>query len=265
MSKAGCSISFVVPALNEEQVIEEVVRQIWTTVDPLLDRYEIILINDGSTDRTGEIMERLSQDLPNLRVLHHPTNFGLGASYQHGVKEARLDYVMMLCGDGGLPAASLPAIIAKVGSADIVVPYMTNLQRIKTPTRYLVSRTYTSLLNMISGHRLHYYNGLPVHRRDLLSRLTITSTGFGFQGEILVKLMKSGFSYVQVGVLGAECTHRTSAFRLKNVVSVATTLFGLVVELTSFVSLSDGLSANDSGAASTGANDVAASVPRRAV
>lgn len=148
MSKAGCNISFIVPALNEEQVIEEVARQIWTAVDPLLDHYEIILINDGSADRTGEIMDRLGQELPNLRVLHHQTNLGLGASYQHGVREAQLDYVMMLCGDGGLPASSLPAIIAKVGTADMVVPYITNLQRIKTPSRYLVSRVYTGLLNL---------------------------------------------------------------------------------------------------------------------
>lgn len=254
MSKAGCNISFIVPALNEEQVIEEVARQIWTAVDPLLDHYEIILINDGSADRTGEIMDRLGQELPNLRVLHHQTNLGLGASYQHGVREAQLDYVMMLCGDGGLPASSLPAIIAKVGTADMVVPYITNLQRIKTPSRYLVSRVYTGLLNLISGYRLNYYNGLPVHRRDLLNRIEITSTGFGFQGEILVKLLKSGFSYVEVGVPGAENTHRSSAFRLKNVTNVASTLVNLIVELMNFDRLPDMLGADAHKPASSGAD-----------
>jgi dolichol-phosphate mannosyltransferase len=229
--------SFIVPALNEESVVDGVVRDIWATVERLMGTYEIILIDDGSTDRTGEIMDRLAFELPNVRVIHNETNLGLGASYQRGVAEARLDYVMMLCGDGGLPAASLPPIIEKIGTADIVVPYMTNLKQIKTPMRYLISRSYTNLLNLLSGQRLNYYNGLPVHRRALLKQITMTSSGFGFQGEILVKLLKSGCTFVLVGVLGAEATNKSSVFRIRNVASVATTLLTLirlVIELSCF-------------------------------
>ena len=169
-----------------------------------------------------------------MRVLHNMPNIGLGASYRRGVAEARLDYVMMLCGDGGVPASSLPPIIARIGAADIVVPYMLNLKQIKTPLRYLVSRAYTHLLNLLSGHRLNYYNGLPVHRRALLDQVTMTSSGFGFQGEILVKLLKSGCTFVQVGVMGAETTNKTSVFRIKNLLSVAFTVIKLVCELAMF-------------------------------
>jgi hypothetical protein len=111
---------------------------------------------------------------------------------------------------------------------------MTNLAEIKTPMRYLISRTYTNLLNLLSGHWLHYYNGLPVHRRALLEQITITSSGFGFQGEILVKLLKSGCSYVQVGVPGAETTNKTSIFRVRNLFSVTATLLKLLLELMRF-------------------------------
>lgn len=221
-------VSFVVPALNEEVVVERVVRDIWRTVDELITTYEIILIDDGSTDKTASIMDMLAHELPNVRVLHNRPNIGLGASYQKGVAECSLDYVMMLCGDGGLPASSLPQIIAKIGTADIVVPYMTNLKKIKTPMRYFISRSYTRLLNLLSGYSLNYYNGLPVHRRALLSNIEITSSGFGFQGEILVKLLKTGHSFVQVGVLGAEATNKSSVFRLKNLGSVIRTIVRLV-------------------------------------
>ena len=137
-------------------------------------------------------------------MLHNNPNRGLGGSYKRGVGESRYDYVMMLCGDGGIPASSLPSIISKIGTADIVVPYVTNLREIKTLQRYLLSRSYTGLLNFLSGHRLNYYNGLPVHRRSLLDPAVMTSSGFGIQGEILVKLLKSGRSFVEVGVLGGE-------------------------------------------------------------
>jgi len=228
LQKITHSVSFVVPALNEEKVVEGVVRQIHANVDSRIATYEIVLIDDGSTDRTGQIMDTLARELPSVRALHNKPNIGLGASYRCGVNESKYDYVMMLCGDGGLPASSLPPVIAKIGSADIVVPYMTNLRQIKTPLRYAISRAYTHVLNVLSGQRLNYYNGLPVHRRALLMSTPMASSGFGFQGEILVQLLRAGHSYTQVGVLGSETTNKTSVFRLKNVFSVARTLLRLI-------------------------------------
>ena len=234
IGKIGHSVSFVVPALNEEVVVEEVAREISRTVSSLVSTYEIILIDDGSSDQTGAIMDRLAVELPRTRVVHNKPNIGLGACYQLGVREAKLDHVMMLCGDGGLPASSLPPIIERIGTADIVVPWMPNLRAIKTPTRYFISRSYTTVMNVLSGHRLHYYNGLPVHRRGLLQQIKITSSGFGFQGEILVKLLKSGCSYIEVPVRGAEATNKTSVFRLRNLASVTKTVVKLVRELVRF-------------------------------
>ena len=121
--------------------------------------YEIILVDDGSLDATGEIMDRLASLYDKIRVLHNPTNCGLGASYKRAIGEVRFEYVMMLCGDGGLPAESLPPIFDAIGAADIVVPYMTNLRTIKTPLRYALSRSYTNLLNFLFQQKLQYYNG----------------------------------------------------------------------------------------------------------
>jgi glycosyltransferase involved in cell wall biosynthesis len=173
-------------------------------------------------------MDDLAKEMPNVSVLHNRPNMGLGASYKRGVSKAKLDYVMMLCGDGGLPSSSLPAVIENIGTADIVIPYMTNLRNIKTLLRYIISRAYTWLLNLLSGYKLHYYNGLPVHRRALLTQKVMTSSGFGFQGEILVKLLKAGHSFVQIGILGSESTNKTAIFRLRNIASVSRTVFKLL-------------------------------------
>ena len=227
-SSGSETISLVVPALNEEDLITDTVRQILDVVEGRFRDYEIILINDGSADSTGLRMEDLARRYPKIRLIHNPTNVGLGASYRVGCAEARHEYVMMLCGDGGMPASSLPAIFDKVGSADIVVPYCVNLRRIKTPTRYLLSRAYTLLLNVLFGQRLRYYNGLQVHRLELVRSVANESDGFGFQGEILVKLLKAGRSYVEVGVEGAEKTNRSSALRLKNIASVVRTIASLL-------------------------------------
>ncbi len=228
------SISLIVPALNEEELIEKTVREILDQVQHQFSSYELILINDGSTDRTGEIMNQLANEFPSIQALHHSKNIGLGACYKQGVENAKLEFVMMLCGDGGLPSESLPPIFEAIGTADIVVPYMKNLREIKTPFRYTLSRSYTSLLNSLFQQELNYYNGLPVHRLELLRQIDIVSSGFGFQGEILIKLLRAGCSYVQVGVLGAEKTNRSKAVSVKNLANMCKTFLHLIINLLRF-------------------------------
>ncbi len=228
------SISFVVPALNEERVLELFIEQVINVTSGRLLDCEIILINDGSSDSTGAIMDRLAGRHQTVQVLHNERNIGWGASYQRGLKAARFDYVMLLCGDGGLPARSLLPILEQLGRADIVVPYMTNLRRIKSLSRFILSRCYTELINRLFGLRLRYYNGLAVHRRDLLQSISITSGGFGFQAEILVKLIKSGCTYVEVGIEGAEEKQQSFALRPRNLFSVARTIIHLFTELSRF-------------------------------
>jgi dolichol-phosphate mannosyltransferase len=228
------TISFIVPALNEEAVVKTVIEQVLAQVEGKFADYEVILVDDGSRDATGRIMDDIAATREKVRVLHNERNLGFGNSYQRGLKEARFEYVMLLCGDGGLPASSLPAIFEKIGTADIVVPWMTNLGEIKSRGRYLLSRAYTGLVNRLFGLNLYYYNGLPVHRRDLLQEISITSGGFGFQAEILVKLIKSGASYVQVGVKGAEETNESDALRARNWLSVGRTVYHLLQEIRRF-------------------------------
>jgi glycosyltransferase involved in cell wall biosynthesis len=228
------TISLIVPALNEQAVVGRVLEEIHRETANRFERFEIIAVDDFSTDATGRILDEFAARRSNVRVLHNPRNLGLGGSFRRALKEARFQYVMLLCGDGGLPARSLPAIFERIGSADLVLPYMTNLRLIKSPSRYFVSRTYQNLLNLLFGFRIRYYNGLPVYRRTLLNAISIKSNGFGFQGEIIIKLLKSGCTYVEVGVEGAEQKGKSFAFRPRNIVSVARTLLRLIVEILRF-------------------------------
>lgn len=229
------SVSILVTAYNEDVVVELVVREIWPIAEQMLATYEIILLDDGSTDQTGPIMDRLAHELKDTRVIHNRPNLGFGASYMRGVSEARHDYIMLVCGDNGLPAPNLPVLINEIGSADIIVPYMRNLHLIKTPFRYFISRAYTMFLNLVSGFRLKYYNGLAVHRRELVYGVPVKSTGFGFQAELLIKLLKSGCSYVEIGLDGASKEQqRSGALRPRNVLNVIGTCVMLLREIRSF-------------------------------
>lgn len=229
--KSDSTVSFVIPALNEEKVIRPVLEDIVGTCREYLREFEVIAVNDGSADRTGEIMDEVASEFPEVRVIHNVKNENIGAAYKKGIKLAKFDYYMLLCGDGGLPAESLPKLFSQLGNADIIVPYMTNLKRIKTPFRYFISRTYTGILNLIFRLDIKYYNGLPIHRLKRLREIEISSDGFGFQGEILIKLIRTGNSYVQVPILGAENTNKSSALKIKSIWSVGATFFNLLKEL----------------------------------
>jgi dolichol-phosphate mannosyltransferase len=227
-------ISLVIAALNEEVLILSTVQEIISNCRDKLTNFELILINDGSTDRTGAIMNEIAQQYPNVQVIHNKIPRNLGCALQSGMQCAKYEYIMLLCGDGGLPGESLPIIFSKIGEADLVIPYMANLKRIKSPARFYLSRCYTNLLNIIFGQKLNYYNGLPVYKTAELRKLKIISKGFAFQAEIITKLLKSGCSYVQVETLGAEKSNRSVAVSFKGFYEIAKILITLIWEVIVF-------------------------------
>jgi glycosyltransferase involved in cell wall biosynthesis len=228
------SISLIVPALNEEKVIQKVLEDIYSIAKDSFNTFEIIAINDGSADATLEMMNTFSEKHKNINIINNKVNIGLGASFQAGLGLVKNEYVMLLCGDGGLPATSLPKIFEQVGNADLIIPYMSNLKTIKRPSRYVLSKAYVYLLNTVFGLNLNYYNGLPVYRKELLDKINITSSGFGFQAEIIIKLLKSGCTFHQVEVKGAEETGRSHALKFTNILSVANTFLHLIKEIVMF-------------------------------
>lgn len=232
MSVNDFNVTIVIAAKNEEDVLELVVREIYEICKNEIKGFEIFIVNDGSEDSTGNIAQRLAEELSSITVINNKQNEGLGAAFRKVLGLSSYEYFMLLCGDGGLPASSLPKIFNLVGEADIIIPYMLNLQRIKTKQRYKLSKTYTMLMNKLFGLKLNYYNGLPIYPTKLLKSIDIKSEGFGFQAEILIKLIKSGASYLEVGVLGSEITNKSSALSFKNILNILVTFFTLIYNLT---------------------------------
>jgi len=225
------NVSIIIAALNEQELIESTVLDIQKSCCDYLDHYELILVNDGSADNTGIIMEELCKRLQFIKVIHHPHKSGLGIALQSGLKIAQFEHTMLLCGDGGLPGESLPPIFNKIGEADLVIPHMGNMKKIKTPFRYLLSRTYTMILNILFWQNLKYYNGLPVYKTEQLKAINVVSRGFAFQAEIVTKLLKSGCTYVEVETNGAEKTNRSTAVNFAGFYEIAKILLVLVWEV----------------------------------
>jgi glycosyltransferase involved in cell wall biosynthesis len=214
------TVSAVVPAYNEAPSLAGVVQSINEAYKDKFSAYEIVIVNDGSIDDTGRVADKLAEQDPHVRVIHNPRNMGYGYTFLHGVDEANYEYTQLIPGDGEIPANSIEKIASHIGTADVVIPYVLNFG-IRPLSRRIASWVYTVLLNVLFGLRLHYYNGPTVNRRDLIKSVKVTSHGFDFQAQILLRLIRQKHSFVQVGIILEPRQHGKSSLSLPKMLKVA--------------------------------------------
>lgn len=224
-------ITFLVTALNEEEKIEGTAKTITDAVGHFTCDYEILLVNDGSTDSTPRIMDRMAQENPRIRVVHNEKNLGLGGAYKRGVRHASKKYVMWVSGDNAETPGNMVNILSHVGEADIIVPVL-HATKARPWLRRFTSRGFTMTVNMLFGLKLNYYNGTVIHKTELIREVDIKTNSFAYQAEALVKLLRQGHSYVEVPYTSATYDGIFSyAMRPKNLIAVFKALAVLFVDV----------------------------------
>lgn len=204
------SLSIIVPAFNETHTLQEVVRDITRAADAAgFDDFEIVVVDDGSTDGTGECADYLAAQCDWVRAIHHPKNRGLRAAYESGLERATMAYVTWVPADGEMAPASIEAIFRAVGTADLVIPYHGTPER-RCWFRRLMTRVSTLQLNVLLGHRLHYFQGTVVYPTPLARRLPRTEPGFFCMAEMLAWALEEGPTYVEVPLEHTDRQHGRS-------------------------------------------------------
>ena len=121
------NISIILPAYNEAGNIESVIQKAISVLQGFAENYEIIVVNDGSTDSTGEILNQLAKSNPHIRPVHHSQNQGYGAGLRSGFKNPRYDYVFSTDSDGQFDFNELIQVYPQFIKTDFVQGY--RLQR----------------------------------------------------------------------------------------------------------------------------------------
>jgi glycosyltransferase involved in cell wall biosynthesis len=219
------SLSIIVPAYCEAGNILATLDNITRALSPLSLAHEILVIDDGSTDGTAELVRSHAHEYANVRLLVNARNMGFGWTYRRGVDAATLDHIVMVHGDNAWGAETLHQFFAHTGDADIVIGYTREMWKARPWNRTVASKTFTLLVNVITGRRLKYYNGLQIHPARILKGLDIQSTGYGFQAEVLAKSLRLTRTYLEVPMeLMERQQGESKAFKLKNAVDVVKTL-----------------------------------------
>ena len=223
------SITVMVPAYNEENNLARAINRYDKAVKAVFNDYEFIIFNDCSLDRTGKIADELTKKNKKIRSIHNNQNMGIGYNYRAGIELSQKEYYMMLTGEGEILSSSIKEILSHSGEADILISYIGN-PKVRPPYRTIISRGFTILLNMLFGLHIKYYNGNVIHKTELLKKVKMNTNNAAYQAEVLIKMLKKGYSYKEVPIYIEE-TKGSELFRLRNLIDVFLTISKLFFDI----------------------------------
>jgi glycosyltransferase involved in cell wall biosynthesis len=227
---AELDLTLFVACYNEQQNIVATLNTIQAAMRELPLTYEVIVIDDASRDSTVDVVKEYQLRNPSLplTLVECPKNHGLAHNFAEASFLGRGRYYKLVCGDNVEAKETLLDVLEHVGKADIIVPYHRQCEG-RSRFRLFLSRTYTALINALSGYSLRYYNGCGVYRRVDVMRWHSRTAGFGFQAELLIALLDKAATYVQVPIVGRDRqSGSSSALGLRNWLAVSRTLLGIL-------------------------------------
>jgi dolichol-phosphate mannosyltransferase len=195
---ASPSISVVLPAFNESGALEQVVRGVDQALAAAGHDGEIIIVNDGSTDHTPTIADRLQRTLRTVRVIHHGHNVGYGAAQRSGIQAAVGAFVCVLPADGQVPPEELLKYLAAAERADVIVGTYRN--RPDGIRRRLLSWIYRLVLRALFDLRLRNVNAPKLFRREHLMGVDVSAHGGFADAQIMIQLRRQGRRFHEIDV-----------------------------------------------------------------
>jgi dolichol-phosphate mannosyltransferase len=190
-------VSVVIMAYNEAASLKMVADEIRAAVQGLGIRYELLIVDDGSTDDTGKIADHIAQQNEMVRVVHHAPNGGLGAVYRTGFAEARGLYLTFFPADGQFPASSIEQLIAAMPDHDMVLGYIPN--RPGMVVSRVLSLLERFLYRALFGS-LPTFQGVLMFRRALLEEMQLESRGRGWAVlmELIIRTSRGGYRVTSI-------------------------------------------------------------------
>ncbi len=200
MNTTDYSLSIIVPVYNEVELLAPAIRQIDAFVKPHFTKHEIVIIESGSTDGTGELCDRLADELPSVRVVHEGGRNGFGSALKRGYREAANDWVWFVTADTPFPLESIVEAKKLFPQYDCVLSYRSEDTR-KSFFRKIQSVVYNTLVKTTLGLRVKHVNSaFKVFKREVIQSLPLISNGWFIDAETLYWLTQRNVRYTEIPV-----------------------------------------------------------------
>ncbi len=193
------SVSAVLPAYNEEALIGATATTMAEVLGGLVDDYEVIVVNDGSRDRTREIVEGLAAKNPHIRCVSHAVNRGYGEALKTGFSAAAKDLIFLTDGDKQFDVREIERFLPHAERADLVIGY--RAPRRDPFVRLLYARGWRFLVTLLFGYAARDIDcAFKLFRRAVWNRIHVHSGGATFSAELLIKARRCGYRFVELPV-----------------------------------------------------------------
>jgi glycosyltransferase involved in cell wall biosynthesis len=193
------AISVFFPCYNEQQNVSRIVENALGVLKKLDADFEIIIVDDGSFDRTGQTADEIASGESRIKVVHHPRNLGYGAALQTGFKTAKKELVFYTDGDGQFDINEMPPLLPLMEQYDIVSCY--RLNRRDSLLRKINAWCWTKLVCLLFGLKVRDIDcAFKLYRREIFDHIELSSTGALIDAEILARAIRKGYRITQKGV-----------------------------------------------------------------
>lgn len=223
------SLSIAVPFYNEEKSILDVAKVIKKLIKHLkLKNYEVIFINDASTDSSQTILKNFIKSNKNFFLVKNSKNKGLGYCIKKGIISSKKNFFLWIPGDDEHPLKGLKKLFTNFGEYDITIPYVKN-PKIRNIKRRFFSKFYTLLLNILFFNKFKYLNGLVLYRTKILKSFInkVENNSMTFHSEILLRALSLNSNYQIIHYELKKSKKKNSSINLKKIIECAYSILKL--------------------------------------
>lgn len=221
-------LSIIIPAFNEELAIKDFLVELLSFCDSKFSDFEIIVVNDASTDNTKNILDNIER----VKVVNHPYNKGNGAAVRSGIRAATKEFVVMMDADGQHRPEEITLIVDKLGEYDCVVGARTE-ESSGSIHRNLANKVYNSLATYVTNMKIEdLTSGFRGFRRDVIKKyLYLFPNGFSYPTTSTLSVIKAGYNITYVPIVAKKRLGKSKiklfrdGFRFLLIIVKLTTLF----------------------------------------
>jgi len=224
-------LSVFLPSHNEEGNVERVVKGFVAELPKVAGQYEVIVVDDGSRDRTGTIADLLAAADSHVKVVHHPVNRGYGGAVISGIAAATQPYILLCDGDGQFDPADVERLAERVPQYDVVVGR--RARRADPLMRRINGRIWTIFMRLLFGVQASDIDcGFKLFKREFVEGLQMQAKGAMISTELMARVAGRGARICEVDVRHLpRLAGEQSGANLKVITRAFKELFGLFMEL----------------------------------